>query len=231
MAGAAAGARVVRGLLARGAEGCGRGARGGGRSLVAAMSRHVFRFNADTHTYYLNGEERPHITGMLLRTGWVNDEWFTEESCERGRMAHQLTADYDLGAVDVASCRSGYRGYLLTHVKAMTIARPEILAVEEACIHPELGYGGRPDRELVIYGAQAVLEGKSGGVDKSHQIQTALQAILIAAKYHLPAEQVGRYCLYWKLGERRNGSWAWRLEEHRDPRDFAEARRVIRVCT
>lgn len=190
----------------------------------------AFRFNADTHTYFLNGQERPHITGMLLRTGWIDDTWYTEESSERGRQAHKLTADYDLGAVDLARCVSAYRGYLVTHVKAMRLMRPEIKAVEEALIHPELGYGGRPDREIIAYGAVAVLEGKSGGVEKAHQVQTALQAILISGRYHLPAEAIARYCLYWKLSERKDGSWGWRLEEHRERRDFDEAYRIIRRC-
>lgn len=100
------------------------------------MIAQAFRFNADTHTYYLNGEERPHITGMLLRCGLVDDAWYTEESCERGRQVHKLTADYDLGALELARCVSAYRGYLVTHAKAMSIMRPEIQAVEEALIHP-----------------------------------------------------------------------------------------------
>ncbi len=92
-----------------------------------------FRFSSETHEYtdLLTGQIVPHITGILQATGWINDEWYTEESCERGTAIHKLTADYDLGALDVASCVSPYRGYLLSHVAAMNIIRPEILSVEE----------------------------------------------------------------------------------------------------
>ena len=52
-----------------------------------------FRFDAIRHSYteLATGEERPHITGMLERTGWVDEEWFTEESSERGTAVHSLT--------------------------------------------------------------------------------------------------------------------------------------------
>lgn len=180
----------------------------------------VCRFDAATHTYYENGEERPHITGMLQASGWIDDRWYTEESCQRGTEVHSLTADYDLGALDVASCVSRYRGYLLGHVAAMDVVKPEILAVEEPSISP-LGFGGRPDREVRAWGLLAVLEGKSGGPERAHSIQTALQAILVAPKHRLPAESIARYCLYWKP------TGKYKLEEHTDARDFGEAYRII----
>ena len=90
-----------------------------------------WRFEAWEHRYIdaVTGEEYPHITELLERTGWVDDTWFTEESCERGTQAHRLTADYDLGALDVASCVSAYREYLLSHVAAVALMQPEFLAV------------------------------------------------------------------------------------------------------
>lgn len=185
-----------------------------------------FRFDADEHVYteLATGAHLPHITGMLDRCGWVDEEWFTEASCERGTAVHHMTADYDLGALDVPSCVSPYRGYLLSHVKAMEIIRPTIEEVEEPHVHPTFRYGGRPDRVVRAYNLRAVLEGKSGGPARSHQIQTALQAILVAPSLNLPAEALGRFLLYWK----DNGKFT--LEEHRDRRDFDEAYRIIRKC-
>lgn len=184
----------------------------------------VFRFDAGTHTYTEDGQTRPHITGMLEASGWIDSRWYTEESSERGTQIHRLTADFDLGAVDLVTCVSRYRPYLLGHVAAMKIVRPDILAVEEPMISP-LGFGGRPDRELEAWGLISVLEGKSGDPEKSHQVQTALQAILVAPKYALPPESIARLCLYWKA------SGKFRLEEHRERKDFDEARRIIRtVC-
>lgn len=185
-----------------------------------------FRFDAWAHEYVdaESGHPLPHITGMLKASGWVDDRWFTEESCERGTQAHRLTAEYDLGALDVDSCVSRYRGYLLAHVQAMQILRPDVLEVEQPDVHPDYQFGGRPDRVIRLNGLLAVLEGKTGVPTKAHPIQTALQAILKAPKYGLPAEAWGRFCLYWK----DNGKF--KLEEYRDPRDYVEAHRIIRAC-
>ena len=186
-----------------------------------------FRFESATHTYTAldTGEELPHITSLLQRSGWVDDTFYTEESCERGIEVHRLTAAFDLGALDVEACDSPYRPYLLSHVKAMQIIRPEILAVEEALVHPTLRFAGRPDREVVIYGLRGVLEGKSGVPERSHQIQTALQAILVSVEAHMPADALARFAMYWK------GNGTFRLLEHTDRRDFDEAYRILREYT
>ena len=186
----------------------------------------TFRFNADRHEYtdLASGVVLPHITGMLQRTGWIDDVWFTEESSERGTAVHKLTADYDLGALDVESCVSVFRGYLLGHVKAVGILRPEFMAVEEPIVHPYFHFGGRPDRVVKIGGLLGVLEIKSGVPAKSHAVQTALQAILVSADGSLPAEMHARFCLY------LNDGGKFKVEEYTRRQDFDEARRIIRHC-
>lgn len=186
--------------------------------------RDPVRFEAASHTYYLAGAQVPHITGLLLRSGWVDDRWFTEESAERGTQIHRLTADYDLGALELESCVSRYRPYLLSHVAAVQVMRPELLAVEEPTIRvgPGWRFGGRPDREGRFWGLLGVLEGKSGGPSRAHQIQTALQAILVAPKYGVKPEALARFCLYWKASGR------FTLEEHTARADFLEASRILR---
>ena len=189
----------------------------------------TFRFDVSSHTYFLNGEQIPHITRMLEATGWVDQTFFTEDSTERGQAVHALTASYDLGALDVATHVSRYRGWLLAHVKAMRILKPTWQAIEEPAVHPVYRFGGRPDRVGTMYAMRAVVEVKSCGqgfrVERSHQLQTALQAILVSADFGLPADAVQRFGLYL----RDNGQF--RLEHHRDRRDFDEARRIIkRTC-
>lgn len=186
----------------------------------------VFRFDALRHEYIDpgSGEQFPHITGMLEDAGFIDSEWFTEESCVRGQIVHRLTADYDLGALDVASCTSRHRGYLLAHVDLMKILRPEILAVEEPLVHPRYKFGGRPDRVWRLDGAIAVPEIKSGDPGSSHGIQTALQAILIAPRYGLPAPSIKRYGVYLR------GTGRYKLEEFKDRADFDKALGVIDQC-
>jgi hypothetical protein len=184
-----------------------------------------FRFDADAHEYIdlATGRVLPHITGMLERDGLADDVWFTEESSVRGQMIHRLTADYDLGAIDVASCNSGYRGYLLAHIKALQTMQVEVLSVEEPLVYPPPKmFGGRPDRRVRIGGVLGVWEVKSGDPQKGHAIQTALQAILVAANDGgLPAEQLARWACYVKANGR------FKIVEHRQRRDFDRAWRII----
>jgi hypothetical protein len=187
----------------------------------------AFRFDREEHRYtLLNGIELPHITGMLEQTGYIDDRWYTEESSRRGTAVHKLTADFDLGALDVPSCVSPFRGYLLAHVKAMTILNAEVLDVEEPLVHPEFCFGGRPDRGWKVFGLEAIGEIKTGAPEASHRVQTALQAILRAgAKVSLlPPTQIARYALYLK----DRGKFF--VEEHKDRRDFDKAYEVIRKC-
>lgn len=197
--------------------------------LVTPSTPVAFRFDADNHEYIdrHTGLIYPHITGMMQATGWIDDTWFTEESCERGTAVHRLTADYDLGARDDDDCVGAYRGYYLSHVAIMKKLRAmglEIFEVEVPRVHPRLRFGGRPDRVIRLAGAKGVLEGKSGAPERSHQIQTALQCILVADDHQLPAHLMTRYAVYWKANGKAH------VEIHKDRRDFDEAHRIIRQC-
>lgn len=186
----------------------------------------AFRFDARTHEYIRDtGEVARHITGMLIESGWVDPTHYTEESRVRGSAVHRLTADYDLGALtDIKGCSSPYKGWLLGHVAAVDLLKPEWIAIEEPVIHPVFGYGGRPDRTLRLDDALSVWEEKSGAKDKAHAIQTALQAILVAPQFGIPAEAIRRYAIYVKENAR------FQVEEHVRRQDFTEARRIIRSC-
>lgn len=187
----------------------------------------AFRFDAQNHEYLDidTGELVPHITGMLERTGWIDDRWYTEESSLRGTAVHRLAADYDLKALDLASCQSLFRGYLLAHVKAVTTMQPQMVAVEEPLVHSKFKFGGRPDRLCIVLNQKGVWEIKSGDPEKSHQIQTALQAILAGEEFGLPPESLARYCCYVK------DKGKFKVKPHDKRADFDEAYRIIRECT
>jgi hypothetical protein len=185
-----------------------------------------FRFDQTDHRYIDldTGEDLPSITSMLMRVGLVDDTWMDEQGRARGTAVHELTKLYDLDALDVETCRSPFRPYLLAHVKAMSILRPTMLAVEEAMVHPVLRFGGRPDRIVTLNGRRGVWEIKSGTPERAHACQTALQAILAELKTGLPADAHARYACYL----RPNGRF--KVEEFTDRRDFDQAREVIQRC-
>ena len=185
----------------------------------------TFRFDPVAHVYTdLQGAVIPHITGMLERTGWIDDAWFTEESAERGVAVHELTARYDLGALDLSTCVSIYRSWLLGHVECMARLKPTWDEIEIPRVHAGHRFAGRPDRIGTWAGLRTVLEIKSGTPQPSHKVQTALQAVLVSAGGGLPPASYVRLCEYL----RPNGKWA--LVQHRDRRDFDEARRVLKEC-
>jgi hypothetical protein len=197
-----------------------------GQDQLEEVEASPLRYDEARHEYIdaTTGEVLPHITGMLKATGWVDDTWFTEESSRRGTEVHRLTLDYDLDAIDVEQCVSEFRGYLLGYDKAIRVVRPTWAHLEEPFIHPRLRFGGRPDRAGDVYKLRSVGEIKTAKYAKSHQVQMALQAILVASKLHITPEAIQRFVFYLEP----NGKW--KLEHLTDGAAFAEARRVIRKC-
>jgi hypothetical protein len=185
----------------------------------------VFRFDAATHTYHDAHGEVPHITNLLTLAGWVDDTWFTAEARDRGTAVHQLAAQYDLGALtdeDVVNYDGDFKAYLLGHAMCARVLRPAWLHIEVGFLCSRPRFAGTPDRGGVIRKAKAVLEIKSGAPERSHQIQTALQAVLLADEFKLPPRAIQRYCEY--LDERGR----YKVDQHIDRRDFVEADRILR---
>ncbi len=182
-----------------------------------------FRFEPIEHRYtLLDGTELPHITGLLEWSGLVNPQFYTEESRIRGTAVHDLCAAYDHQALTLDGCRSDYKPYLLAHAAAMAMLKPEVIAVEMPMVHPTHLYGGRLDRVFRLSGLRGVWETKSGAREKSHQVQTALQAMLDSVECGIPPENLGRWCCYLKP----NGKFS--VEVHDNKQDFSEARRILR---
>ena len=184
----------------------------------------TFRFDSATHSYWIDSVQVPSISELLERTGHVDSTFMTQEGRDRGTAVHELCAAHDLDALDLETCNSPYRGYLLAYVKALSIIRPVIFAVELPAVHPQYRFGGRPDRDVSIGGVRSVMEIKSGAPERSHSLQTALQALLVSTQIGLPPEALGRFSLYLKP------TGKFKLEEHKARRDFDEARRIVAKC-
>lgn len=178
----------------------------------AARSAPVFRFDATEHVYTLDGEIIPSVTQLLGRAGLVSEAFYTEASAERGHQIHQLCAQYDLGAVeDLPRCVSAYKPWLLAYVKFLRTVRPAWVSIEEACANTQYRFGGRPDRLGTVWGAEAIVELKSGVMERWHGVQTALHDILVGG---LPVRVRNRYGLYLM----RTGKFKFRPHDGSDPR-------------
>ncbi len=188
-----------------------------------------FRFSQeDGHIYtcMTTGEEIVHITQLLELDGLSDPRWYTEACRVRGSAVHALTTSFDLGALDVETCVSPYRSYLLGHVKVMSMLRPEWLHIETPFMHARPKFCGRPDRVAKLFGAWSVLEIKSGDPEPSHGPQLALQSMLVAPILGLPARSIQRYAEYL----RPNGKG--RIEQFPNPADFDRADNILaRFCS
>lgn len=192
---------------------------------MPALKELAFHFDPVEHRYTtLDGATLPSITQMLHITGHIDDRFYTEESSARGVAVHDLTAHYDLGALDPSTLVSSYKGYVLAHVAAMHALRPEFLSVEEPDAHPYFRFAGRPDRVAKIFSVKSIVEIKTGAPEPWHALQTALQAILVAWRGSLPPHLHQRLAVYEKASGRFN------VQHHRDRKDFDTAMRIIKEC-
>lgn len=185
----------------------------------------AFRYDDDDHVYTVAGERVPSITQILTRAGKIDDRWYTEEACERGRQVHRLTAAYDLEAIDVPTLVSPHRGYLLAHIDAVKLARAEFDEIEQPAVlvrRDGVRFGGTPDRVGRVLALRAVLDEKSGDPEPWHALQTALQAVLRADALKLPPKAIARFALYLKPNGR------FKLEQHKNAHDFDEVERLLR---
>ncbi len=57
-------------------------------------------FDAETHTYFVDGEVVPSVTQVLKNAGLVDDRWFTEFGRWRGSAVHKATHYFDEGDMD-----------------------------------------------------------------------------------------------------------------------------------
>lgn len=193
---------------------------------MRAQTAAAFRFDAEEHIYTdEHGRTLPSITQMLAKTGWVDERWYTEEGSDRGSAVHRLSAEYDMGALDLQTTVTKYRGYLLGHVKAMEQLRPMWTDVEVPHVHPGYRFGGRPDRIGVVLRLKTVGELKTGKPEQSHGIQTALQAILAAECSDLKVPHAWQRIVWYV-----NDKGRFKVERFNDRRDFDEALRIVRVC-
>jgi|SRR6187402_1186358 len=191
---------------------------------MPALKELAFRFDPATHTYteLESGVVLPHITGLLMSAGLIDDRWYTEESSVRGTAVHDMTATYDLGALDPSTLVSRYKGYVLAHVDAMMALKPTMLSVEEPDAHPGYRFAGRPDRVLLWRKLRGVYEVKTGGPEKSHMIQTALQAILDSHRSGLPPHRYHRMAGYYQSSGR------YKINTHDNQGDIAKAVGILK---
>lgn len=138
----------------------------------------TFRFDADTHTYTLDGRRLVHITELLAPM--LPSAFFTEEGRDRGSLVHE--------AIETLHQRHqppvvppSIRGYLDAWESFCGAYQYEPLLFEEPLYHPLHLFAGTPDQYGIARKVETVLDIKTGAAHPAHALQTAAQAELIKA--------------------------------------------------
>ncbi|CAB4187430.1 hypothetical protein UFOVP1601_29 [uncultured Caudovirales phage] len=180
-----------------------------------------FRFDAEGHRYYLDGDEIPSLSSLLKQDGLVDTTFMTDEGRDRGTAVHSLCTTLDLGA-ELPPLAKAYRGYLAAYEALLELFRPEWECIEEAEVSRRWRFGCRPDRVGLVYGLPTIAELKTGGKEPWHAIQLALQAIAVSERTLLPPDRYQRIVIYLKDTGR------YSVEIPKSPRDYDAARALLK---
>lgn len=161
------------------------------------------------------------VTRALLVGGEIPDRSFAApEHLERGRLAHQLTAEWDHGRdpvvpVDLIGAMEGYQRFLAE-------LRPRWAAIEEPVQSEPLRVRGKLDRRAAeLLDAPAIVDLKLGRPEPWHGVQ-------LAGYWWLAGAPAG--CRRWGLYLRDGRYWLREYADGDDLRRFVECVRKARFA-
>ena len=103
-------------------------------------------FDEAKHEYRVDGRVVPSVTQVLSEMGFINSEWFTEESRIRGTLVHRLCELWDKDELDPLTVDPRLAGYLKAWQKFCRAEEMVWLHIEKKMFHKVLRYAGTPDR-------------------------------------------------------------------------------------
>jgi RecB family exonuclease len=127
--------------------------------------------NAPVRYRLADGRAVLSVTQILKAAGYIDDAWFTEDAADRGTRLHTAMerCDKRQGAV----FEPDIIGRIEAHHKFTAECKPVYEGIEVEIVDPILQIGGRIDRICAaLFGKRAILDFKSGAVQKWHGAQT-----------------------------------------------------------
>lgn len=177
------------------------------------MPEDLLTFDADTHTYRLDGVRLPSVTQILKAEGYIDARWYTEEARERGQYVHTLTKVADEGDLNNPDAVEGWAWpYLEAWQKFLADTRCNFIWIEWRVVQPTFGFAGTVDRVLHWDGRDWVIDIKAGAKAAWCALQTAGYAIC-RDPHNLGHER--RACVYLKP----NGTYSLDIHENQSDRD------------
>jgi hypothetical protein len=133
-------------------------------------------FDAESHTYSLNGEVLPSVTQILKAAG-VTTSYDNVKDKEYyltlGTYVHKATELYDMNDLDPKSLTEDIEKYLDGWRKFVKDSEFKALMIEEQLAHPLYRYAGTLDRHGECFGELTTLDIKTGDSQPEHAIQLA----------------------------------------------------------
>lgn len=129
----------------------------------------------DDHRYTVDGHPVPGVTQILSGLNLVDDQWFTEQSRQRGTAVHAAVHYWIQDDLKWETLDPRIEGYVRAAIRFLEDARadPKQLRTEVRVFNSVLGYCGTTDVLGVVFGDDAVTDWKSGALGKATGLQTA----------------------------------------------------------
>lgn len=110
------------------------------------MNSQAFRFDPDTHKYFINDREAVSVTTLLKNNGcYPHFKYVTDEHIWRGRQIHDMMELYHRGTLDLEALDELIVPYHRGWLKFEAETGFKMVGFEEELYHPLLMVGGKPD--------------------------------------------------------------------------------------
>jgi hypothetical protein len=136
-------------------------------------------YRDEDHSYHLHGERIPSVTTIIQQAGMIEgDEFFTQDSRERGSSVHEIMHACHEGLP--FSIANELAGYVLSADLFWQETRATLTFSETPLAHQMLKFAGTPDLPVVLLaGEWVVIDYKSGAYQPAHAVQVAAYVQLV----------------------------------------------------
>lgn len=130
-------------------------------------------FKPETHEYLLNGAKLPSVTTVLSDLGFINKDWFAEETATRGTYVHLATELDDKDELDEDSLDDTLLPYLTAWRSFKHDTGIIVNDIEKQVCSKIYRFAGTLDRIGILNGQESIIDIKSGAVSSWAGLQTA----------------------------------------------------------
>jgi hypothetical protein len=183
----------------------------------------ALRFDEAAHRYFLGDRELLSVTTILKMAGLLDPRHYTDLALERGSLAHRALEWFDQGDLDEDDLDQRLVPYLMAWKRFLAETGFVVGETERRIASGARGVAGTVDRTGLLSGQAAILDLKTGGRERWHELQTGAYASLIREADGTPYHKLTRGCVYLSADGR------YRLELHENRHDMAvfDAARVL----